>query len=554
MTSAGVTSAGATSAAATSAAATSAAATSAAVTLPPAAPPGVTSLPAAAPGAAAGPASTAGDSGDVVETIALDPAASAATVPRPAPAPTAPSPHSFNVRGWARATAIVGLYRTGPLKTPQIGYVPHDRAVTTQQMFLRLRYAYGRSFEAVASGLLSFGAYEQDAPLAQDFNLVNGTGARTAFEASLREAYVGAFWRNFDFRIGQQRIAWGRGDAFTPNDILDGYDLRDQLLAESDALHLPSFAARLGLDLGFGSLEAVVQPFFAPNRFDVYGGNWALVQPDSPLALITLLGLTQDAVSPTLHDALQPLLGQTDLPPNDFSATAAALRFGVDLHRFDFNLYYQYGWDRTPKLEIDPQYAALLEQIDYAQPIDPAPFVQPFVSGARPVRATYVRRHHVGADVATTVGPLLIRAEAAFDSSRVFIGRDLMQGVVAPALQATTGVEWAPGELGKLVLVEAWYLHAFELDDSQPLWFVQRETAGAAALVRWHFFREQLQLEARGVVGVQPFSWMVRGEAGYKRKALQIRAGAVILDGDPFSFGHFYRANTSVYLMVRYAI
>ncbi|HEX9104843.1 MAG TPA: hypothetical protein VF997_21680, partial [Polyangia bacterium] len=193
-------------------------------------------------------------------------------------------------------------------------------------------------------------------------------------------------------------------------------------------------------------------------------------------------------------------------------------------------------------------------QIDYARPIDPTPFVQPFLAGQHPLGATYVRRHHVGADAATTVGPLLLRAEGAFDSSHVFVARDDMHGVVAPTLQATAGLEYQPGEFGKLVLVEGWYMHAFGLDDNQPLWFVQRDTAGAAALVRWCFFGEQLQLEARGVVAAQPLGWMVRGEVGYKHNALQIRAGAVMLDGDAFSFGHFYRANTSVYLFVKYAI
>lgn len=507
----------------------------------------------------------ADDGSDVVETIALDPnpgasasappvaPAVAASPPRPAPPPRAPSLHSFQLRGWARALGIVGLARSAPSTPPELGYVPHDRVVFTQQMFVRLRYAYGRSFEAVASGLLSFSAYEEDAPLSESFNLVNGAG-RTAFDGSLREAYIGAFWRTLDFRIGQQRIAWGRGDAFTPNDILDGYDLRDQLLAEPDALHLPNFAARLGLDLGFGSLEAVVQPFFQPNRFDVYGGNWALIQRDSPLAYTTLLGLTNGAISPTLHDALQPLLGQTELPPNDFSATSAALRFGIDVHRFDFNLYYQYGWDRTPKLAIDPAYATMLAQIDYAHPIDPTPFVQPFLAGQHPVRATYVRRHHVGFDAATPVGPLLLRAEGAFDSAHVFAARDDMQGIVSPTLQATAGLEYQPGEFGKLVLVEGWYMHAVDLADDRPVWFAQRDIAGAAGLVRWSFFHDQLELEARGVVAAQPLSWMARGEAGWKHKALQIRAGAVLLDGDLFSFGHFYRANTSVYLFVKYSI
>ena len=466
-----------------------------------------------------------------------------------APAPSLSPPsltltrrqHTIDLRGWARASAIVGLYRTGPQSPPDRFDVPHDQIVASQQMFLRLRYAYARSFEAVASGLLAFDVFGQDAPRADTYNIVNGAGSRTAFDASLREAYVGAFWRRFDFRLGQQRIVWGHGDAFTPNDILDGRDLREQLIPESDAFHLPGFAARAGVDLGFGSLEAVVHPFFQPDRFDVYGSNWALIQPDAPLRYITLLRYVGNAVSP-------------EAPPADLSATSAAARFGVDLHRFDFNAYYQYGFDRTPNLQIDPKYAATLAAIDYAQPIDPVALAGPFLVGPRPITMTYVRRHHVGADVATSVGPILVRAEAAYDTSRVLIARDDLHGVVVPVVQATASIEYQPGELGRIVLVEAWYQHAFDLDPAQALWFVQRDSVAAAAVVKWHFFDDRLLLEARGVVGVQPFSWMVRGEVGYKHKALQIRAGAAVLDGDPYSFGGYYRANTSVYLLLRYAI
>jgi hypothetical protein len=491
-------------------------------------------------------------SGDVVETIPPDDA-SPPIAPAPPPSISAPpsssppsltltrGPHTIDLRGWARSSVLIGPDRSGPQSPPSRLDVPHDRVVASQQMFLRLRYAYARSFEAVASGLLAFDVFEQDAPRPDTFNLVNGAGTRTAFEPSLREAYVGAFWRRFDFRLGQQRIAWGRGDAFTPNDILDGRDLREQLIAERDAYHLPGFAARAGFDLGFGSIEAVVQPFFQPDRFDVYGSNWALIQADAPLKYITLLRYVDGAVAP-------------QSPPADFTATSAAARFGVDVHRFDFNAYYQYGFDRTPSLEIDPKYAATLNAIDYAQPIDPALLAGPFLVGPRPIRMSYVRRHHVGADVATTVGPLLFRAEAAYDSSRVLVARDDLHGVIVPTLQATAGIEYQPGELGRVVLVEGWYQHAFDLDPAQALWFVERDSVAAAAVVKWHFFDERLLLEAHGVIGFQPFSWMARGEVGYKRKALQIRAGAAVLDGDPYSFGHYYRANTSVYLLFKYSI
>jgi hypothetical protein len=69
--------------------------------------------------------------------------------------------------------------------------------------------------------------------------------------------------------------------------------------------------------------------------------------------------------------------------------------------------------------------------------------------------------------------------------------------------------------------------------------FAQRDTAGVAADARWTFFRDRLLVEARGLVVAQPLGWSARGEVGCRRKALQFRAGALILDGDVYSFGHF---------------
>src|SRR5690348_9278725 len=87
---------------------------------------------------------------DVVETIPPDDAAptsattsptSATTSPTSAaptsattPAPKLSTPsltltranHSVDLRGWARASAIVGLYRTGPQSPPERTDVPHD--------------------------------------------------------------------------------------------------------------------------------------------------------------------------------------------------------------------------------------------------------------------------------------------------------------------------------------------------------------------------------------------------------------------------------------------
>lgn len=492
----------------------------------------------------------AGDQGDVVESIDTGTVTPAPPIP---PIAIAPAPHArFSASGWARARLSVGLYRTGEPAPPDPTLVPHDRLIAQQQLFLRLRYHYGHSFEAVASGLLDFAAFEQDAPLAEVFTLFNGAGTRTSYAGSLREAYVGVFWKRLDFRIGQQRIAWGRGDAFTINDVLDGYDLRDQGFAETDVLHLPSFAARAGIDLGFGSLELVAQPFFQPNQFDVYGGNWAIIQADAPAPYRAALRAATSGLSPTLHDALQPLLAQTELPASDFSSTQAGLRFAVDLHRFDFALYYHYGFDRTPDFQIDPRFAASLGSIDFSKPVDLSPLVQPLLAGNRPVSATYVRRHHAGIDLATTAGPVLFRVEGAYDSARVYIGRDL-QGVVSPVVQASGGIEYQTGALGQIILVEGWYMHGFDLPAARPLLFYQADTGGLATLWRWTFFRQWLEVELRAMVGLDPFSWSIKPQVGLHWRGLRVQVGALVLDGDRYSFGNYFRDNTSVYVLTRYS-
>ena len=107
----------------------------------------------------------------------------------------------------------------------------------------------GRRFESLVSVLLSGSLLEQDARPPDSFNLINGD-TRTAYEAIVREAQIGIFLPRFDLRIGQQRIPWGRGDAFTPNDVVNSFDLRDQFLIETEVRRLPTFALRGDLSLG----------------------------------------------------------------------------------------------------------------------------------------------------------------------------------------------------------------------------------------------------------------------------------------------------------------
>lgn len=508
--------------------------------------------PPAPPGPPEEPART-DDGGDVVETIeGIGPVPS--TPPPPAPA-VAPSVHRIEAGGWTRSLLDYSLIPVGiPSMPPDPTVVPHDRLIFRQHLFLRLRYAYKRVFELDASGLLSYGVFNGDSAPDDPWHLTNAYRTRTAFEGQLRDLYLAAYLRRLDLRVGQQRIVWGRGDAFTINDVWGAYDLRDPLLAETEELHLPVPAVRADIDFGLGYVELVAAPFFVGDRFDVYGANWGLVQPGAPTAYRALLGISSSLANDTLFNEAQPLLGVTDPPRADFSATQAGVRFALNVRKLDVDLYYQYGFDPFPRLRVDPMFLQTLNMTDFrgGLPGIAQPYISLIAAGKKPITTDYVRRHHAGVDLGTSFGPMVLRAEASYDSATVFPRANDLQGVVSGTVQATLGLEYQPGELGKTIIVEGWYMHLTDAP-SEPLLLAKQDNGGLATLVRWRFFRDHLELETRVLVSIAPLYWVVRPQVAYLWRGLAIRLGAVYLDGDDRSYGGYYRRNSSLYLAVKYS-
>jgi hypothetical protein len=492
------------------------------------------------------------ETGDVVETIDSDgaPASSAAAAPPPAP----PSLDRFQVGGWVRSIFEFGFYTDGyHAQRPDALQLRYDPFIMRSQLLARTRYSRGRWLEITTSGALAYSFYEEN-PADPDstFNLFNGQRTRAEFDPTLLELYVGFFTRRFDLRVGQQRIVWGRADARSPNDVINAHDLRDPLLADPELRNLPTPLVRGDVDLGFGSLQLVVAPFFLPDRFDVYGTNWAILQPDAPAPLRGLFNLISRGVDPSLQAAAQPLLEATRAPRLDLASASAGLRFSWTWRRLDVSHSYHYGYDPIPLLRIDPTVLALLSLVDFNQAGfgTLAPALQLLDMGRRPLDATYQRRHHVGLDAVTIAGPFALRLDAAFDSTRVFYRRDL-NGITSPTLEMVLSVEYQTGDPGKFLIVEGIYLHLFDRPQA-PLLFYSEDTGAIAVAFRWTFAR-RVQLGVRGQVGIQPLSYTVMPEVGLRFSSLLLQLGAVILGGEDFSFGSYFRRNNEVYVLAKYA-
>jgi hypothetical protein len=488
------------------------------------------------------------ESGDIVESI--DDGTSAilappAAVTAPAPAPRV-TEERFELHGWARQSLEAGLGSDLPNGAPLT--VPYDRFIARSQLFLRARYSRGQWFEANVSGALSYSLREQTVErqgLLEGF----GHGKRGSLEPRLHELFVGFFSRRVDLRIGQQRLAWGKGEFLSPNDVVNARDTRDPFVSESELRSLPTFLLRADFDLGFGSFQAVVSPVFVPDRVDVYGSNWAAIQPDAPPWARGLAGITRRSIDPSLQDSTQPFLLATRLPASDFTEPQLGARFAWSRGPVDSSYYYHYGFD-GPLVAMDPELAGSLAQVDFSQAGLSAlgPWLAAIDAGQTPFRSTYVRRHHVGMDLAAALGPFVLRLDAAYQSRRVFYQRDLM-GTVSGSFQAVTSLEYQTGDTGKLLLVEAMVLRMLDAP-AQPLLIYDRNTFAGAAALRWPLWRA-LGVELRAVFGLRPTTAVLQPAVNADFDWLVLTLGGLWLKGEPYSLGDHFARNRELYFKAK---
>jgi hypothetical protein len=463
----------------------------------------------------------------------------AAGIARPA-AGQAPE-ERFQFGGWSRTSLEIGLSGAGyDAGAPDPLEVPHDRIVARQQLHLRERYARGKSFEVVLSGLLSYGIFESDA----------FKRAGTLFGAELREAYVGLYSKRVDFRVGNQRVAWGHADAFSPNDVVNLRDLRDPVLNETELRQEPTFLLRADASLGFGSLQVIAAPFFRRDRYDVYGPNWSFLQKDAPPGYRGLMTALTQGGGLSTDEAGRVLLSDRGAPRDDLSGIEAGARFDWKLGRLEVSHYYHQGFHGTPDFQVAPALGGLLDATDWSKvaPDDVRTLFARLGSGSD-VTTRWRRRHHVGLGATATTGRLVLRLDAAYEHPGLFYDRRL-NGWRSPVASAVLGVELPSTDPGKTLLVELFHQRIRDPLPAGGLLYTHRRTSAVAVLSRWTW-RDRLELEPRVVLGVSPGSYLLRPQVAWKRDALTVRLGVVLLGGDDLSYGRWFRRNRSAYVMLK---
>lgn len=188
----------------------------------------------------------------------------------------------------------------------------------------------------------------------------------------LKEAYAGYQSAKFDLRLGNQIVAWGRSDAFSPANCITSNDYF-LLTPEPDDQTLPNFLLRAKYRfLSAAELELIGIPFFRPSeyRYDLF----------------------------KLADNVRFVPGL--LPETAWKAGAAAARLNFELPGVGFSLAYFTGYD--------PFYGFTIQNVDMGQPFQPAITYRP----------DYYRKQMVAADFALPLEKWIIRGETAAKFTR----------------------------------------------------------------------------------------------------------------------------------------
>ncbi len=300
----------------------------------------------------------------------------------------------------------------------------------------------------------------------------------------LGEAYIDYETSSWGFRIGNQKIVWGKADGIN---ITNSVFPEDSASLFSSGSSLPVTAATLSFSGDYYNIDALWIPFFK--------GTTLPLQEGSPL---------KNAMLPS--QVALPGVGSIPVKTGILQAPEMALKngeYGLKLSGYfslcDVSLYGFYGWDKTPLMNYSLQ------------------FTNSPIPAAITIDGEYSRLAMIGADAAVPIGAIVLRLEEAY-----FPGRNMQAstesilggvdtGIRQHQIMALAGIDWMPSSW----TLTAQYYCDVVLNTSARLERTEAYEHGATLSVSKSFLQETLELSFSGLLGLNDFDSAVTVEAIY---------------------------------------
>ncbi|HLL55326.1 MAG TPA: DUF1302 family protein [Myxococcaceae bacterium] len=371
--------------------------------------------------------------------------------------------------------------------------------------------------------------------------------AKATVEPFLGEAFVDIYGQAVDLRVGNQILTLGANPAFAPADALNPRDLRQSLLqGEPEDARLPVFALRAQGELsGFGWSAAYV-PFFAPDRYAVYGQDESLLQPGWE-------GGVPLEVDASIEDALQPLLLETKRPRAFPWLGDVAVRVTRELGKTRLGASWVWMTEKLPQVRIDPELRSLMDASARGAALDPAVLlsVQQRLGAREQLYAgTYARGHLFSVEASRVVGPAQLDLDVTWTPARTFY-TDRFEPVRKPALTWVLGVTQAEDSpwLYNLSYVG---MAIAGVGADELLAVLEPSTARGAARTAWfhlisgsvsrRLLDDRLELGLRAAFEPIQRSFALGPRVTYRWDRVTFLLAAEFLQGTPYSpFGYFGR-------------
>ncbi|GHU72259.1 hypothetical protein FACS189450_09720 [Spirochaetia bacterium] len=326
---------------------------------------------------------------------------------------------------------------------------------------------------------------------------------------SIDEAYLRAYFGNFEIEGGLRKLTWGKADSNGPLDVINPFDYSEFInLTDLMKIKLPRPLIHGSYRIGsFSKIEAVVLPWFAPHRF-AETGRWA--QP-SPL----------------------PLTVPSDDELRKLKYAQAGARFTTTIGPVDFGAQYFYGRMYQPSTQV-------------------------IFTGMMPtgIDLDYNRYHQIGIDYAQVIAGFNLRAEAAANLTDDFAGDN--GAVQNPAILWSLGFDrdLFLGINLNLQCNESIRLMHSEISED-PLLDTEAgsdiTTTRITAVVSKKFLRDELEVRATGIYGIEDKDFLIIPGIFWTIRNIQLEFSSGIFGGGQDGQLGQYRNNSFIKIGMRYA-
>lgn len=445
-------------------------------------------------------------------------------------------------------------------------------------------------FRVVASGRFRHWIGGKENPDEVDL-LLNASDTRAAYDATVGETYV--LWRtaSTSFALGNLVTRWGSTDLTRPGDVINPVD-RSTISALAAPERLPQLSADLTFSGSGWSLQALLVPFFVPDRVWAFGRDASLFTSRNPVIReqFPVDGLLGRVVDPSIEDDVQSVVSATRVPDEVPANASVGLRGTWTVANTDLGLGAWYGWDRTPFIVVDEDVRTLVATVlDDGQVLEDFDLLGFFTRNPELIQVTdrisekaaaggelfqseFHRQAMLLFDGARYIGPIGVRTDVAFFPAKTYLTEGL-QSVRRPTVAAALGVSWErirSDDDVVTVTLEGFVNHPFDSTDSVTTLFVEEElrgsgddtlllveggVIGAAGAVMWRIPVLDVSLRLGGVYNVSHGDVIATAVATRRFFDLfDAAVGATIFAGPPpderLSIGGIYDHNDHVSVAV----